>query len=77
MGGMGWEVGGGFRKEGIYAYLWLIHVDVWQKPIQHCNAIILQIKMNIFFKVPLKLTEKIYLGINLTKEAKELHADKY
>ena len=77
MGGMGWEVGGGFRKEGIYAYLWLIHVDVWQKPTQHCNAIILQIKMNIFFKVPLKLTEKIYLGINLTKEAKELHADKY
>ena len=77
MGGMGWEVGGGFRKEGIYVYLWLIHVDVWQKPTQHCNAIILQIKMNIFFKVPLKLTEKIYLGINLTKEAKELHADKY
>ena len=77
MGGMGWEVGGGFRKEGIYAYLWLIHVDVWQKPTQHCNAIILQIKMNIFFKVPLKLTEKIYLGINLTKEAKELYADKY
>ena len=77
MGGMGWEVGGGFRKEGRYVYLWLIHVDVWQKPTQHCNAIILQIKMNIFFKVPLKLTEKIYLGINLTKEAKELHADKY
>ena len=76
-GGMERWMGGRFKREGTYAYLWLIHVDVWQKPTQHCNAIILQIKMNIFFKVPLKLTEKIYLGINLTKEAKELHADKY
>ena len=31
-------------EEGIYVYLWLIHVDVWQKPIQHCNTIILQLK---------------------------------
>jgi len=49
MGGIGWEVGGGFRKEGTYVYLWLIYVDVWQKPTQHCNTIILQIKMNNFF----------------------------
>ena len=27
-----------------YVYLWLIHVDVWQKPIQCCKAIILQLK---------------------------------
>ena len=27
-----------------YLYLWLIHVDVWQKPTQHCKAIILQLK---------------------------------
>ena len=36
----GWdgrEVGGRFKREGIYAYLWLIHVDVWQKPAQYCN----------------------------------------
>ena len=32
-------------EEGIYVYLWLIHVDVWQKPIQHCNTIILQLKI--------------------------------
>ena len=25
--------------------LWLICVDVWQKPIQHCKAIILQLKV--------------------------------
>ena len=25
--------------EGTYVYLWLIHIDVGQKPTQHCNAI--------------------------------------
>ena len=24
--------------------LWLMHVDVWQKPTQYCKAIILQLK---------------------------------
>ena len=32
--GMGWEVGGRLRREGTYVYLWLIHVDVWQKSTQ-------------------------------------------
>ena len=37
-----WEV-----EEGgdICIYLWLIHVDVWQKPTQYCKAIILQLKI--------------------------------
>ena len=26
--GMGREVGGRFKREGIYVYLWLIHVEV-------------------------------------------------
>ena len=30
-----------FKREGTYVYLWLIHVDVWQKPIQYCEAICL------------------------------------
>ena len=34
---MGWEVTGRLRREGTYVYLWLIHVDVWQKPTQYCN----------------------------------------
>ena len=34
-----WEV-----REGTYVYLWLIHVDVWQKPTQYCKAVILQLK---------------------------------
>ena len=41
---MGRKMGGRFRREGIYVCLWLIHVDVWQKPIQFCKAIVLQLK---------------------------------
>ena len=33
----GWQVGGRFKREMTFIYLWLIHVDVWQKPIQYCN----------------------------------------
>ena len=40
-GGMGWEVGGTFKMEETYVYLWLIHVSTWQKPTQYCKAIIL------------------------------------
>ena len=45
-GGMGWEVGGRFKKEGTCVYLWLIHVDVWQRLTQYCKAITLQLKIN-------------------------------
>jgi len=38
-----WE-GGRFKWEGIYVYLWLIHVEVWQKTAKLCKAIILQLK---------------------------------
>ena len=31
-----WE--GGSRRKGTYVYLWLIRVDVWQKPAQYCKA---------------------------------------
>ena len=44
-----WDgVGGRLKKERTYVYLWLIHLDVWQKPTQHCKAIILQLKINKF-----------------------------
>ena len=44
-------VGVGGRREGqakgTYVYLWLIHVDVWQRPIRYCKeAIILQLNIN-------------------------------
>ena len=30
-GRMGREMRGRFKRERIYVYLWLIHVDLWQK----------------------------------------------
>ena len=39
-------MGGRFEREGTHGYLWLIHVDVWQKPMQYCKAIVLQWKIN-------------------------------
>ena len=41
---MGREMGWRFKREGIYVYLWLIHVEVWQKTIKFCKAIIPQLK---------------------------------
>ena len=40
----GWDgLGDGrFKREGIYAYLWLIHVEVWQKTAKFRKAIIFQ-----------------------------------
>ena len=54
-GGMGWRVGGRFKREGTCVYLWLIHVVVWQTPTKYCKAIILQLK---FFKI-WKLVKKL------------------
>jgi len=39
---MGQEMGGRFKKEGIYVYLWLIHVEVLQTTTTFCKEIILQ-----------------------------------
>ena len=43
---MGWDIGKNFKREGTDVYLWLIHVDVWQKLTQNCKAIFLQLKIN-------------------------------
>ena len=43
------KVGGGSGVQGggdVYTCD-LIHVDVWQKTMQHCKAIILQLKINL------------------------------
>ena len=47
-GGMGWAVGGRFKRERTYIYLWLIHVDMWQKPTQYCKAIVPQLNISKF-----------------------------
>ena len=45
----GWdgEEGERFKREGTCVHLWLIHVDVWQKPTQYHKAITLQLKIII------------------------------
>ena len=45
----GWdgvESGREVPEGGTYVHLWLIHVDVWQKPTQYCKTIILQLQIN-------------------------------
>ena len=45
--GMGREVGSGGSGWGTHVNPWLIHVSVWQKPLQYCKVISLQlIKIN-------------------------------
>ena len=39
----GW--GESFKRDGTYVYLRLTHIVVWQKPTQHCKAVVLQLKM--------------------------------
>ena len=40
------EMGGRTGREETWVYLWLILVDVWQQPTQHCKANILQLKIS-------------------------------
>jgi len=40
------DMGGRFKREGIYVYLYLIHVDIWQKTKKSLKAIILQLNKN-------------------------------
>ena len=47
----GWEgrwEGGVSGRDHHPLYLWLIHVDVWQKPTQCCKTITLKLKINKF-----------------------------
>ena len=41
--GMGREAGGGIRMGNTCKNPWLIHVNVWQKPLQYCKVISLQL----------------------------------
>ena len=40
LGEMGKEMGGTFKREGSFVYLWQIHVDIWQRTTELCKAII-------------------------------------
>ena len=43
----GW---GRSERETIYVYLCILHIVVWQKPIQYCKAIVLRLKINFLKK---------------------------
>ena len=43
--GVGWGHGREAQERRAICILWLIYVDVRQKPTQHCKAIILQLKI--------------------------------
>ena len=42
------DMGGRFKRERTYVYLWLIHADVWQKPSQYFVVIFFQLKIKFF-----------------------------
>ena len=48
-------MGGRFKREETFVYLWVIHGDVWQKPTQYCKTIMLQLKIK-------KLEKKHLIG---------------
>ena len=50
------------KREGTSVCLWLIHVDVWQKPTQYCKAIILQLKINKLKKMFLRSSHMLVWG---------------
>ena len=60
--GMGRDVGSGW---GTHVHPWLIHVNVWQKPLQYCKVISLQ--LNKFFKkCPIKLSSLMFIPAPFT-----------
>ena len=59
---MGRQTGGSFKRERTYVYLWLIHVNVWQKTAKFCKAIILQLKNTLIKKKDFSLTKFINLA---------------
>ena len=62
------EMEGEFRREGTYIYLWLIPIDVWQKPMQYCKATNFQLKKN-FFKVKSESNNTLKRSYTMTKWA--------
>ena len=60
-----WEGGSGW---GIHINPWLIHVSVWQKPLQYSKVISLQL-IKINGKKIKKKEQKIPLGMVMTTES--------
>ena len=43
-----WGAGGRFKTEGTHVRLWLIHVDVWQKPTQVITIQLTHLSIHIY-----------------------------
>ena len=71
-----WEGGSGW---GMHVYPRLIHVNVWQEPLQYCKVIGLQlIKIYIFKKSQkIKINKEIKLKQNKTENLRELVMDRW
>ena len=70
---------GGARRQvqerGTYIYLWLIHVDIWQKPAQHCKRNYPPIKnklKKIFLNNKIQAKKKSQVGIQSGWEEESL-----
>ena len=65
----GWdgEGDGNFKKEGIYVYLWLIHVEVWQKTAKFSKTIILQQNTKWFFRKASILWHSAFFRVQLSQ----------
>ena len=56
------------KGEVIYVYLWLIHVEVWQKTTKFCKAIILQLKKLIIKKLVFNILIYIFIYFKITAD---------
>ena len=64
----GWELEGDGREVlegGTYVYLWLIHVDVSQKPSQYYKVIIFQLKIKLNLKTEINSLEGLFFLSNV------------
>ena len=59
-----WEGVGGGREVQEEGNLWLIHVDVWQKPTQYCKAVILLLKISKWQEL---IHKKVHLRSRLSQ----------
>ena len=55
------------KREETYVYLVLIHVGLWQKPTQHCKAVILQLKINLKKKKKINKNHPICIILSKVK----------
>ena len=65
----------GELRWGTHVNPWLIHVNVWQKPLQYCKVISLQLikinkKKNHFLTSKSEMTKRTYKNYKIKNNAK-------